>query len=117
LTPRRSFRALSLPAEPSAGRPCSSPKPPRIEEILLTIVSFVHTVLGADTDHGPPLGMDTYCEDLALDSIETVRVAELLRGRYGERVDFDSWTRRLDLDAILALTIGDVARFIDQCLS
>jgi acyl carrier protein len=117
LTPRRSFRALSLSAELPAGRCSTPPRPPRVEEILLTIVSFVRAVTGSDTDPGPDLGMDTYCEDLALDSIETVRVAELLRGRYGDRVDFDSWTDRLELDAILALTIGDVARFIDQCLS
>jgi hypothetical protein len=123
LTPRRSFRACA--PEPFTGRSFNPPKPPRIEEILLTIVSFVQAVTGADTDHGPdrtgddnpPIGMDTYCQDLALDSIETVRIAELLRGRYGDRVDFDSWTGRLELDAILALTLGDVARFINRCLS
>ena len=51
--------------------------------------------------------MDTsFAEDLELESIEFVALAEVLQELYGERVDFVAWISKLELDEIIQLTWG-----------
>ena len=65
-----------------------------------------------------PIGPSTsFNEDLELESIEFVALAEKLQQRYGERVDFIGWFSGKPLDVILALRVGDLVEYIDRCLS
>ena len=62
--------------------------------------------------------MDTsFNADLELESIEFVALAEKLQHRYGERIDFVGWISNKSLDDIIALTVGDLVRFIASCRS
>lgn len=58
----------------------------------------------------------TFSRDLELESIEFVALAERLRQRYGERLDFTSFLAGLTIDEILALTVGAVADYITRSL-
>jgi acyl carrier protein len=51
-------------------------------------------------------------DDLELDSIELTALAELVQRRYGDRVDLLAYLRGLDLDELIALTVGDLADHI-----
>lgn len=59
------------------------------------------------------IGPDTRLDgDLLVDSIELAALDELLRQRYGGRVDLVGHVAGLDLDGIVALTVADVAQHV-----
>ena len=65
-----------------------------------------------------PIGFETrFNADLELESIEIVALAELVQERFGDAVDFAGWVSGMELDAIIALTVGDLVEFIVSCRS
>jgi acyl carrier protein len=54
----------------------------------------------------------TFNEDLALESIEFVALAELLQQRYGSAVDLIAFLAEKDMEEILAMTVGDLVSHI-----
>jgi acyl carrier protein len=54
----------------------------------------------------------TFNEDLALESIEFVALAELLQQRYGTAVDLIAFLAEKDMEEILAMTVGDLVSHI-----
>jgi acyl carrier protein len=56
-------------------------------------------------------------EDLAIESIEFVALAEKLKLRYGSRVDFVAFLADKDIDEIMALTVGQVTSYIHDGLA
>jgi acyl carrier protein len=85
-------------------------------ETLATVERLVREVMDDEAGLGPPIGMDTsFSNDLELESIEFVALAEKLQERYGGGVDFAGWLSGMELDRILALTVGDLVGFIEAC--
>ena len=83
------------------------------EQVLAELERILLDVVGDDLLLDEPLGMDTsFDADLQLESIEFVALAEQLLEAYGERVDFVAWMAEMELDEIVALTVGDVVRFV-----
>ena len=82
-------------------------------KVLEVVAALVHEVIGDDGGLGPPIAMETsFNADLELESIEFVALAEKLTERYGQAVDFAGWLAGMELEAILALQVGDLVRFI-----
>ena len=50
----------------------------------------------------------TFHEDLELESIDLVALSGSLREHYGERVNFAAFIAELELDEIIALTVGQL---------
>jgi len=85
--------------------------------IVETIARLVHEVIGEDIDFDLDISADSsFSEDIELESIEFVALAEHLQETYGERIDLIAWLGDLDLDEIIDLTVGELAEFIDACL-
>jgi acyl carrier protein len=85
-------------------------------ETLATVERLVRNVMDDEAGLGPPIGMDTsFSNDLELESIEFVALAEKLQERYGSGVDFAGWLSGMELDRILSLTVGDLVGFIETC--
>src|SRR2546430_6152491 len=61
-------------------------------------------------------GETTFNEDLALESIEFVALAEKLQERYGGQVDFPAFLAGLDIEEIMALTVGELVTYVASCL-
>lgn len=90
----------------------------RHQELLEILHRMLVDVVGDELLIDGPLTMETsFNEDLELESIEFVALAEQLQQRYGDRVDFAGWISQKELDEIINLTVGDLVRFIDSCLS
>lgn len=51
-------------------------------------------------------------DDLGLESIDLVTLGSLLVERYGEHVNLAAYLAELDLDSVIALTVGDLADFV-----
>ena len=91
---------------------------PAPEQVLADLEQILVEVVGDDLLLDEPLGMETsFNDDLQLESIEFVALAEMLLERYGERVDFVSWMAEKELDEVVALTAGDVVAFVVGQLS
>jgi acyl carrier protein len=59
----------------------------------------------------------SFSDDLALESIEFVHLSELLQQRYGERVNLAAFISGLDIDEIMAMTVGQLAGYIEDQLA
>lgn len=88
------------------------------EQVLTTVAELLREVIGDDGGLGPPITMDTsFNEDLELESIEFVALAEKLQERYGKSVDFAGWLSGMELTEILSLRVGAlVDRIVSQQL-
>ena len=77
--------------------------------VLEAVAGAIREVVGEDWIQDEPILMDTsFAEDLELESIEFVALAEVLQELYGERVDFVAWISKLELDEIIQLNVGQV---------
>ncbi len=93
--------------------PSPTTDPVTAESVLADITEILHDVIGEDLLLGDEIGMDTsFDEDLELESIEFVALAEQLLERYGEQVDFVGWLATMELDEIIALTVGQLVDFV-----
>ena len=87
-------------------------------DILARVSQAIRDVIGEDWIQDETIEMNTsFANDLELESIEFVALAERLQNEFGERVDFVAWLSTMELDAIIGLSVGDVVEFIASCLS
>ncbi|MGC6418622.1 MAG: acyl carrier protein [Bradymonadia bacterium] len=87
-------------------------------EILTAVINSIREVVGEEWIDDEEIGLNTsFGDDLELESIEFVALAEQLQAHYGEKLDFVAWLSSKQLDEIIELTVGDVVEFIEECLS
>ncbi|MFF4102061.1 acyl carrier protein [Streptomyces sp. NPDC001903] len=82
-------------------------------DILAEITGMLVEILGDEFLLAEEVTMSTsFNEDLALESIEFVALAELLHERYGAEVDLMGFLAEKDMDAILAMSVGELVTHI-----
>lgn len=83
------------------------------ESVLADLERILVEVIGDDLLLDGPLTMETsFDQDLQLESIEFVALSEKLLETYGEQVDFVGWLAEMELDDIIALTVGQLVDFV-----
>jgi len=88
------------------------------QDTLTRLAGFIREVIGEEWADDLEIGAETsFNNDLELESIEFVALAEKLQEHYGKRVDFVGWLSGKDINEIIQLTVGDLASFIVSCLS
>ncbi|MFJ9412878.1 phosphopantetheine-binding protein [Streptomyces sp. NPDC101227] len=88
-------------------------QPDRTRRILDEITDMLVTVCGDELlVVGEITPTTTFNDDLALESIEFVALAEQLQRRYGTAVDLLGFLAEKDIDQILAMTVGELAAHI-----
>ncbi len=88
----------------------------REREVLETVAGHIREVIGESWAENVPITMETsFSEDLELESIEVVALAEKIKERYGSGTDFAGWLSGMELDQIIGLRVGQVVEFITQC--
>lgn len=58
----------------------------------------------------------SFNDDLELESIEFVGIAEKIQEHYGKHIGFIEWLSGMKIDQIVALTVGDLADFVYEHL-
>jgi acyl carrier protein len=87
------------------------------QSVLAELERILTAVVGDELLLDGPITLDTsFDADLQLESIEFVALSEQLLTTYGERVDFVTWLAGMELDDIIALTVGDVVGFVVSSL-
>ena len=83
---------------------------------LTTIAGLIHEVIGEDWDLDEEITLETtFSDDLELESIEFVALAEKMQTTFGDGVNFVAWLSEKELDEVIDLKVGDVVEFIDAC--
>jgi acyl carrier protein len=85
------------------------------------ILAYVRRHLGAvigdpELFHTEITKNTTFSGDLELESIEFVALADQLRTEFGERVNFVAFLAKKHVDDMVALTVGDVVRYVAASL-
>jgi acyl carrier protein len=92
----------------------TAPVPPdHVTDVLEVVQDMLVDVIGPEYLIDLSIGLDTsFDEDLELESLEFVALAERLLQHYGGQVDFVAWLATMELDEIIALSVGDLVAFI-----
>ncbi|MFT5430550.1 MAG: acyl carrier protein [Myxococcota bacterium] len=88
------------------------------ESVLLDVARMIREVIGEEWAEEVEIGLETsFSDDLELESIEFVALAEQLQLHFGTAVDFVGWLSDMELDAIINLKVGQLVEFIQSCRS
>jgi len=89
-----------------------------MSSVLDEIVGILADVLGpeflVDTQITPET---SFSDDLALESIEFVELSEKLQRHYGERVNLVAFIADMDIDDIMAITVGQLVGYVEAQLA
>lgn len=84
-------------------------------DVLAEITGMIVEIVGDEFLLADEITMDTtFNEDLALESVEFVALAELLHHRYGAGVDLMGFLSEKDMDGILAMSVGELVTHIGR---
>ncbi len=101
---------MSSPGPTLTDEPAAGPSP---DEVLGVVRTMIAEVIGEDYVDEIEITLDTaFYDDLDIESIEFVALGEALEARYGERVDFPAWIATMEVDDIIAMTVGDLVAHI-----
>jgi hypothetical protein len=79
------------------------------------LVELLVTAAGAGPAWAEQITGDSRLDaDLLLDETELELLATLLRDRFGARADLVGYRAGLDLDGLIALTVGDLERLLPE---
>ena len=91
----------------------ADPASPYVAEVLEVVQSMLVDVIGPEYLLDLTIDLGTSFDgDLELESLEFVALAERLLEHYGGQVDFVAWLATMELDEIIALTVGNLVGFI-----
>lgn len=83
------------------------------DEVLADIAGMLRELLEEYGFDEAEIGRETtFHEDLELESIDLVTLSGSLREHYGDRVNFAEFVADLELDEIIALTVGQLVDFV-----
>jgi acyl carrier protein len=89
-----------------------------MSSVLDEITDMLAELLGEDalldTEVTPAT---SFSDDLALESIEFVELSEKLQDRYGERVNLPAFIADMDIDEVMAMTVGQLVGYIEAKLA
>ncbi|MFD5030369.1 acyl carrier protein [Streptomyces sp. NPDC058220] len=90
-----------------------TPLGPDDAAVLADITGLLRELLEEDgLDDAEITRETTFHDDLELESIDLVTLAGKLREHYGERVNLALFIADLDLEEIIALTVGELADYV-----
>jgi acyl carrier protein len=93
-------------------------QPEAAQQVLLRVAQLVREVIAEEWVQDVEITLDTsFADDLEMESIEFVALAEKLKEAYGKQVDFAGWLAGMDLNQIIGLQVGQLVDFIVGCLS
>jgi acyl carrier protein len=84
-----------------------------VEAVLDDVRRIIVEVIGEDYVSTVDIDLDTaFRDDLDVESIELVALGEALRERFGERVQLAQWIGSMEVDEIIAMTVGQLVDHI-----
>ncbi|MDF2255200.1 acyl carrier protein [Streptantibioticus ferralitis] len=89
------------------------PHLPTEQEVLGEITGMLAALLdGYDLTPAEITMQSRFTDDLELESIDLVTLAEQLQARWGEQVNFAEFIADMELDEIICLTVGQLVGYV-----
>jgi hypothetical protein len=86
---------------------------PGEQRLLAEVTAMLGHVTGETAQWLARVGPASRLEgDLGLNSLDVAALGELLRTAHGDRVDLPAYLAGLDIDQIIALTVGDLVAYM-----
>jgi len=84
-------------------------------DTLAVVIDTIRTTIAEDWLEDFDIdAATTFNNDLEIESIEFVKIADALQRRYGNVIDIAGWLSGKDIHELIALSVGDLADFIDR---
>ncbi len=102
---------------PPATDPASFVMNSRFSKIVEALIGLIRSSVNEDWIQACEIGPETrFSQDLEMESIEMVMLAAAIQRHYGGSLAIVDWLSGRSLDDLVALSVGDLARHIDQTL-
>lgn len=83
------------------------------DSVRATVEQAIIDVVGQEFYEECEVGLDsTFAEDIELESMEMMEIAERLMQTYEGKVDFIAWFADMELEDLVEITVGSVVEFI-----
>ncbi len=90
----------------------------RAPSIFDVVVGLIKQTVAEDWIEEMEITSDTrFNQDLELESIEFVKVADALNKYFGAQVDMQSWLSGKSIHELIRLSVGDLVEFITTALT
>lgn len=87
--------------------------PNKSDYALSVIADTIRKTIGEDWIEDFEIGRQTrFTDDLEIESIEFVKMADALQAHFGEEVDIIGWLSSKSIHELIQLNVGDVADYI-----
>ncbi len=87
------------------------------DNILAALITTIRETVNEDWIEDFPIGAQTrFHDDLELESIEFIKIADALQARFGMQLDMTGFLSGRDIQELIALSVGDLADFIAGAL-
>jgi acyl carrier protein len=85
------------------------------DRVLEKIIEIIRTTVNEDWIADFDIDANTsFNDDLELESIEFVGIAEKIQEHFGQHIGFLEWLSSMKIEQIIALTVGDLADFVSS---
>ncbi len=85
------------------------------DDILQQVIAVIRDAIAEDWVRDFEIDADTSLNnDLEIESIEFVSIADRLQKKFGSRVDLIGWLSQQNIEELIAMTVGDIVDFVDQ---
>ncbi len=87
------------------------------DDILPTLITTIRRTVNEDWIEDFPIGPQTrFHDDLELESIEFIKIADAVQARFGTQLDITGFLSGRSIQDLIALSVGDLADFIAGAL-
>lgn len=84
-----------------------------LDQVLVAVADTIRTTIAEDWVDDFDIGRETrFSEDLEMESIEFVKLADALQARFGEDIDLVGWLSGKSIHELIQLNVGQIADFI-----
>ncbi|MGL4305417.1 MAG: acyl carrier protein [Mycobacteriaceae bacterium] len=98
--------------------PAPADELPTADSVLAVITHILKNLLEEYGIDDVEITMETkFHDDLELESIDLVTLSGYLKEQYGNRVNFATFIADLELEEIIALTVGELVNYVVSSLS
>lgn len=89
----------------------------RFDEVLTVVIATIRQTIAEDWIADFPIDADSrFNQDLEIESIEFVRIADALQRHYGQQLNIAGWLSGRTIHELIGLSTGELARHITASL-
>ncbi|TWP30956.1 acyl carrier protein [Apibacter muscae] len=88
------------------------------EEVYEQLKKYIIEIIGEDIAEELDISPKSiFTKDLEMDSIEIVSLAEKVKTKYGDVIDFNGWLSEMEMEQLIKLSIEDIVNLIVDALN